>query len=59
MAYIDTGVPGDAGSDTIGSSPAEAVTLAIAQSAAVEAEVSPQGQSAGDLVDLPGPYTPA
>ncbi len=56
---IDTGVPAAAGSDTVGASPAEAVTLAMAQSAAIETDLSPQGQSAGDLVDLPGPYTPA
>jgi hypothetical protein len=59
MAYIDTGVPGASGSDTIGGTVAEAVALSAAQSNAIETDLSPQGNSAGDVIDLPSPYTPA
>jgi hypothetical protein len=59
MTYIDTGISGASGSDTVASGPAEAVILATAQSDAIETDLSPQGQSAGDVIDLPNPYTPA
>jgi len=59
MTYINTGISGASGSDTVASGPMEAVTIATAQSDAIEADLSPQGNSAGDVIDLPSPYTPA
>jgi hypothetical protein len=51
---------GAAGSDCVGSSPAEAYQLAHAYSDAWEADISPQGAHAGDLLDMgqASNYTP-
>lgn len=58
---INTQITQDgASSDCVGSSPAEAVALAAAWAAGWEADISPAGASAGDLLDMSqaNAYTP-
>lgn len=56
---IDTAISGVAGSDCVASSPGEAVSLALAWSAANWADISPAGSAAGDeLLPPSSAYTP-
>ena len=56
---IETSIPGPAGSDCIGSSPAEAVAMAMDRRAALSDDIGRPGSSAGDELPLGSPYTPA
>jgi hypothetical protein len=55
---INTGISGTKGSDNVAAGPVDAITLAMDAYQAQMDDISPQGGSPGDEIEVVSPYTP-